>query len=454
MKNIKVKTGWIIFKAIKDNFTLATFTLCLVLTCRAHAASLPSDECLPDCTSSASHQPKSASISLQDSIVSAISISPEMAEIRATMDVDTAKISESKGAWLPQVFVNGASRDLVSSDNQDTESYGVSVSQLLYDFGRTTNTIKQAETTAAADTFRLQASLNTIAEKVTLLYVRANRYQKLIQVAEENIASLRSVEKMATLRAGAGLSSSSDVLQAQTRAIAMQTSLEEFRYQHVLAMRQLAILTGINAVSLSSIPEVFNTPLVPFNTDDYDTLPAVKAALTDKKSAEYGVDRAKAGHMPSVSLRADHSYGQNGSSSESSWDDHITVNVSVPLYQGGIVSSQIEQAQGDVLGAEARVNQEKMDAKQRIDSFHDDWVGAIARKTNSEQQLKAALKTREVYRNEYTLNARSLNDLLSVEQDVFQAEQAVTSATFDVEQAAVSYSINTNTLLKQLRIEP
>ncbi|MDA8478313.1 TolC family outer membrane protein [Citrobacter sp. Awk 4] len=454
MKNINERNEENIFNFFKDVFTFATFSFCLALTGNVHAALVSFDECPSDCPASANHQPKSSVLSLQDSILSAISISPEMAEIRATMNVDKAKISESKGAWLPQVFVNGASRDLVSSDNQDAESYGISVSQLLYDFGRTTNTIKQAETTAAADAFRLQASLNTIAEKVTLLYVRANRYQTLIQVAEENIASLRSVEKLATLRAGAGLSSSSDVLQAQTRAIAMQTSLEEFRYQHVLAMRQLAILTGIDAASLSTIPEAFNAPLAPFNTDDYDTLPAVKAALTDKKSAEYSVSRAKAGHMPSISLRADHSYGQNGSSAESSWDDHMTVNVSVPLYQGGIVSSQVEQAQGDVLGAQARVNQEKMDAQQRIDSFHDDWVGAIARKANGEHQLKAALKTREVYRNEYTLNARSLNDLLSVEQDVFQAEQAVTSATFDVEQAAVSYSISTNTLLKQLRIEP
>jgi len=48
-------------------------------------------------------------------------------------------------------------------------------------------------------------------------YLQVKRYQALAEAARKNIVSLQSVQEMADLRAEAGLSSQSDVLQAQTR---------------------------------------------------------------------------------------------------------------------------------------------------------------------------------------------------------------------------------------------
>lgn len=46
-------------------------------------------------------------------------------------------------------------------------------------------------------------------------------------------------------------------------------------------------------------------------------------------------------------------------------------------------------------------------------------------------QSESAHKTRDVYQNEYKLGKRSLNDLLTVEQDVFQAQSAEINANYD-----------------------
>lgn len=433
-----------------------TLVLCVAAITGCQHFAFAADAFTDNCTNACAQTYRSVNeTSLEQSILAAIMRSPELAEIKSVLNVDNARVDEQKGAWMPQVFVNGTSRDLASNNANDSESYGISVSQLLYDFGRTTNSIKQAKSVVEGDNFKIQSSLNDIADKVSALYVRAKRYQSLTDIAQNNIESLKKVENLAKLRAGAGLSTSSDVLQAQTRLIAMQTSLEDFRYQYSLAMKQLAVLTGVNTSTLTSLPRVFSEPLLPFNQKDYDTLPAVQVAMTDKQSADYEVSKAKAGHMPTISLRAERAYSQNnGPSSDPSWDNHLSVNVSVPLYQGGIVSSRIEQAQGNVISAQARIEKAKMDAEQRVDSFMEDWKGAQARKANSEQQLQSALKTREVYRNEYTLSNRSLNDLLSVEQDVFQAQQAQTMAEYDSLQASLSYAVSTNTVMKKLNIMP
>lgn len=62
-------------------------------------------------------------------------------------------------------------------------------------------------------------------------------------------------------------------------------------------------------------------------------------------------------------------------------------------------------------------------------------------------QSESAHRTRDVYQNEYKLGKRSLNDLLTVEQDVFQAQSAEINANYDGWVAAVNYAAAVNNLI-------
>ena len=55
--------------------------------------------------------------------------------------------------------------------------------------------------------------------------------------------------------------------------------------------------------------------------------------------------------------------------------------------------------------------------------------------------------------DEYRLSKRSLNDLLSIEQDVFQADTASITARYDAWDAAVRYAAAADNLLDMLGIE-
>lgn len=59
--------------------------------------------------------------------------------------------------------------------------------------------------------------------------MEVSRYQALCDAAQRNIHSLENVYNMAALRANAGLNSSSDELQAQTRIAAMRSTLEQYQ---------------------------------------------------------------------------------------------------------------------------------------------------------------------------------------------------------------------------------
>ena len=103
--------------------------------------------------------------------------------------------------------------------------------------------------------------------------------------------------------------------------------------------------------------------------------------------------------------------------------------------------------------ASSQVDQARFDVLQKASVAQADWTGARGRMEAGKQQLENALRARDVYKNEYTLSKRSINDLLSVEQDVWQATSAKIIAEYDGWSAAINYAAAVDNLLPLIGIE-
>ncbi|MFW8695493.1 TolC family protein, partial [Mesorhizobium japonicum] len=108
-------------------------------------------------------------------------------------------------------------------------------------------------------------------------------------------------------------------------------------------------------------------------------------------------------------------YNRNFAKSQNGWDTQVGVSVDVPLYTGGAISARVSQAYEDLETSKANVNQAMLDADQRSSTALSNWRGADARVQSSRYQVDIALRTRDIYQEEYKLGERSLTDLLSVE---------------------------------------
>ncbi|HAM8365272.1 TPA: TolC family outer membrane protein, partial [Escherichia coli] len=340
----------------------------------------------------------------------------------------------------------GPSRQTDSSGRLDNNvSYGITLTQLVYDFGKTNNDINLQ--TAARDSYRfkLMATLTDVAEKTATAYMEVSRYQALCDAAQRNIHSLENVYNMAALRANAGLNSSSDELQAQTRIAGMRSTLEQYQAQMASAKAQLAVLTGVQPEAIAAPPAELAEQPVSLKNIDYQSIPLVLAAENLRQSAQYGVEKTKAQYWPTLSIQGGKTRYQT--SDRSYWDDQLQLNVNAPLYQGGAVSAQVQQAEGQQKISASQVEQAKLDVLQRASVAYANWTGARGREEAGLAQSESAHKTRDVYQNEYKLGKRSLNDLLTVEQDVFQAQSAEINANYDGWVAAVNYAAAVNNLI-------
>ena len=183
---------------------------------------------------------------------------------------------------------------------------------------------------------------------------------------------------------------------------------------------------------------------------DYSKVPSVLYAQAQQESASFEVNKAKADYLPTLSLQA--SRTRYETTNNPYWNNQIQLHVNAPLYQGGAVSARVSQAEGHKNIAATLVDQAKLDVMQKASVAYANWAGAEGQAQASAEQLQDSVRSRDVYKSEYKLNQRTLNDLLSVEQEVFQAQFSQISAKYDSWYSLINYTTAVNELLTQLGI--
>ncbi len=396
-----------------------------------------------------------AQLTIKEAILRAFARNPKIAQAAAQIHVGKANLDEAESAWFPQISLQGnvgrSHRNDSAGSLNNNGSGGVSLKQLIYDFGKTGGSIDEQYNLSDAYRYDLYNSLNEVGMETLQTYLQVKRYQALAEAARKNIVSLQSVQEMADLRAEAGLSSQSDVLQAQTRIAGLNASLAQYEAQTRSAQAALSVLTGVMSDTLPDLPEDLMKQKITLNSLPYERSNAVRSAQARQLAADDRIRQAQAQHWPTVSVQAGRTRYQNDD--DSYWDDQVQLVVDAPIYQGGAVGARVDAAEGDRASARAQVEASKLDMNQRAATAWADLTGAQQRQRAGDAQYLSADRARGVYRDEYRLSKRSLNDLLSIEQDVFQADTASITARYDAWDAAVRYAAAADNLLDMLGIE-
>lgn len=398
-----------------------------------------------------------ASLSLRDAILRAFARNPQIAEAAAQIRVGNGNLDEAKSAWYPQISLQGTAGKYHQTDSagslSNNASAGIQLSQLLYDFGRTGGSIDQQEYLSDSYRYSLYSTMTDVALSTMQAYLSVKRYQALSLAARDNIVSIERVKDTARLRADAGLSSQSDVLQAETRIAGMRATVEQYRAQQRSAQAQLTVLTGVVSDNLPDLPQSLLDQKVTLDKIPYENSTLVRAAQAKQQAAIQLVNQTEAQHWPTLKIQAGRTRYENTGGGGSYWDDQVQLAVDAPVYQGGAVSAKVRAAEGQRQAAQADVEKAKLDINQKASTAYADMIGGQQRQVAGEEQYGSATHTRSVYQDEYKLSKRSLNDLLSVEQDVFQADTMRIGALYDGWDATVRYAAAVDNLVDMLGID-
>jgi len=357
-------------------------------------------------------------------------------------------------AWsnmLPNIGVSGAmtrggtqtsiAGTEVSDTDTDNERYGIDLIQSLYrqanyealDVAR--GQISQAD---AVYQIEFQDFLVRVAERY---FVVLTLTDGVIFAEAEEKAFQRQFEQ-AEQRFEVGLTAVTDVHEARAsydnaraRAIVARNNLAD-------AKEALRELTGQYFEEYDKLREVL--PLVepePASSDAWVELalansPVVQAAQAGVEIADSNVRLQRAGHFPTLDLVASYNDFTNnefiirndfqqpiGTTSLGVEDASVQLQLNVPIYQGGYVSSRTRQA-GYLLDATT----EDLDDTQRstVRQTHNSYRGVIGSIQEVEafgQALISAQSALEATQAGFEVGTRTIVDVLIAEQRFYQAQR-------------------------------
>lgn len=306
---------------------------------------------------------------------------------------------------------------------------GLTLSQLITDFGHTQNLVASAKLQEKARLADAEASREDIVLATDQVFFQVIEAQQTVKVAAQTIAARQSVADQVGALAQSKLRSDLDLSFAQV-------NLSQSKLLQLDAQNQLdAAMAALNAV-LGNEKEIDYTL-----ADDSDGLPALPPdadALTaqaidnrpDLQSLRFSEQAAqkfsKAQHeqlLPTISALGVVGGTPTGSPQYfiSNWYGAVGANVSIPIFNGFRLNAQATQAS---LQAQAATEQTRALRDQVVRDVRTAWLGAntaFQRVTVSGELLKQANTALDLAKTRYDLGLSSIVELSQAELQQTQA---------------------------------
>jgi len=219
-------------------------------------------------------------------------------------------------------------------------------------------------------------------------------------------------------------------------------SYRKYKIKPVVSLLATSFLIFNTAISFAASPEISLDDSVAMALKNN---PSIQMALADKEKALWGIKENEAGRLPTLSLSSGYSLSPDSSSanlgsSSANESFNNSIKLNLPLYTGGRVEGQIDQAKlnADVadLGVTKAEQQLKLDTTT---SYYDVLQGRNVVKVNQEtvNNLSEHLKNVQA---QYKVGTIAKLDVLRSEVELANAQQNLTKAQNAYDVAVASFN--------------
>jgi len=327
--------------------------------------------------------------------------------------------------------------------NDTYSSRGVQavVSQSVYNRGDWIRLEQTDNTIAAAQAQYMNAEINLMV-RTTEAYFSVLRSSDLVRVAEAlQLANERQLEQ-SKQRFEVGLVAITDVNESQAAYDRSRADVISARVALNNAWEALRRIVGPISVPLARLGD--KLPLSPPEPNDIDTWAqtaldnnyGIIAAREQAESAKKSIDIERSGHFPTLDVQAGYdlarSEAQFGSDRDTAF---VGLNVNVPIYQGGLVTSRTRQAGYDFRAAQDRLDQVR---REVVNNVKDAFRGILSSISDVQARQAAIVSARSALESTQAgldVGTRTQVDVLNAQRNLYQAE-------FDYLNARYTYIIN------------
>ncbi|KFA59289.1 hypothetical protein A9G34_03760 [Gilliamella sp. Choc4-2] len=385
----------------------------------------------------------SSGLSLQEAIEIAQFYSLRTVSANSKLTEADARIQEIEAGYYPKVNVLAKTRDYsfdrmnsISRSNDEYAQAQVSLQYNLLDFGRTRYGVDSATQLRESAKYIAEYEENKVSFNVIKAYFNIRRYTQQKSYAQDYIKEMSDLVKTIGVRVNGGLSPQSEAIRAQLALTNAQNAAKSIELQLKKSTQELNTLLGRSVptkslklkeafISSEELQEILESVLV--------NNPDIKASESQLNSARSEVEVAKSARYPTVDAVGSYTKPfQHPDDKDGNFiGGKVSLQVSMPILDGGINTSRIGQATARHTYSMASYNQLVRDVKEISNNLVEDALNAADTFRIQYKAEQDASKTRKLYMDEFRLGQRNLNDLLTVETDYFSAKVSKLSALYD-----------------------
>lgn len=286
----------------------------------------------------------------------------------------------------------------------------------------------------------LEKELQNLAVRVSSAYFEALlAEEQLTLVLSQKVAYATQLDA-ARKRFAGGSGTRTDIDEAQA-ALDLNFAQElEARQNLDYTQRQLQTLTNRPADKLAPLDAVKLqlVPPAPARLEDWTeraemTSPEIQSLKAQVEAARHEVDKAKAGHYPTLDAVAQwsRSNSENVTSVNTRYTNRsIGVQLNLPLYSGGFVNSTVRQALADLERAEQALEATRRDLGVRVHREFRGVTEGVLRVRALEQAVRSAEQVVISNRRSFEAGSRTLVDTLNAEQQKVSAQRDLAQARY------------------------
>ncbi|WP_237181095.1 TolC family outer membrane protein, partial [Roseomonas haemaphysalidis] len=381
---------------------------------------------------------------LQDALSAAYANNPTLQTSRAQLRVVDENVPQALAGWRPSVTLSGSagynqgtarSRGIYGDTDRQIGSGTATVTQPLYNGGRTVAGTRRAENQVLAQRARLLATEQQVLSDTVQAYVAVIRDQETLRLNVNNVQVLQRQLDATNERFRVGEITRTDVAQAESRLAGARATRANAEGTLQTSRATFARLVGVAPERLVA-PQPLAAPvrsareaaeLASVNA------PAVVATLFDEAAGREQIDVQFATLLPQVSLQAQTYRSDNTQSPHTrATGEQITATLSVPLYQGGAEYAAVRQARQDAQRLRQVVDDQRRAAMQQATQAWETLVAARAQVDSVRSQIRAAEIALDGVQREAVVGSRTTLDVLNAEQELLNARVTLVQALANV----------------------
>ncbi|WP_154222440.1 TolC family outer membrane protein [Marinicella rhabdoformis] len=358
------------------------------------------------------------------------------------------------GTWSKSKSINNEQTfgrfGTIESPDSSSNGWNVTLNQTVYDH---TNFLRLRQ--GDLDVAKGQADYDA-AEQDFLIRVSQSYFDVLTQIdavsfAEAEKKAIQRQLDQAEQRYEVGLAAITDVHEARAQYDGARASV--INAKNLLDDKKEALfeITQTNFSDLNALPEdIAELPLSNPNLTYWESLglennPNLGAAKINAELAELDFKNQRAGHLPTVGLRATHRNDTDNDITLASPDDpdnfitddrksegqSISLNVSIPIFSGGRTSSLSRQSKLRYKAAMQNLDQTNYSTVRNIrNALHNvesGWSSVQARKL----AMVSAQSAEEATTAGFEVGTRNIVEVLNSQRGLYQAQRDYSRAKHD-----------------------